>query len=164
MVSYLFGGLVSSGGTAIWSIISALVALVILSLRAAAWWFATFALSIVIAATMPTRVEPTYVLEGVDAQLALNLIGATFLSFLVMVHFVRQRDRFQQQSDDLLDSILPKPIAQRLKLDTSPIADNAPEVSVLFADIVGFTPLTAHLPAHDLLRLLNDVLQTSTTW
>jgi adenylate cyclase len=109
---------------------------------------------------MPGWVEPTYVLDGVDAQLALNLIGATFLAFLVMVYFVLQRDRFQRQSDDLLHSILPEPIAERLKTDTSLIADDAPEVSVLFADIVGFTPLTAGMRAQDLIGLLNDVFRT----
>ena len=117
LVSYLYGGLVASGGTTIWSLIAVLAALLVFSARSAAVWFAVYAASIAIAATMPGWVEPTYVLEGVNAELALSLIGATFLAFLVMVYFVLQRDRFQQESDDLLHNILPEPIAERLKVD-----------------------------------------------
>jgi class 3 adenylate cyclase len=160
LVSYLYGGPVASGGTTIWSLIAVLAALLVFSVRSAAVWFAVYASSIAIAATMPGWVEPTYVLEGVDAELALSLIGATFLAFLVMVYFVLQRDRFQRVSDDLLHNILPEPIAERLKVDPSLIADDASEVSVLFADIVGFTPLTANMPANELIGLLNDVFQT----
>jgi adenylate cyclase len=160
LVSYLYGGLVASAGTTIWSLIAVLAALLVFSIRSAAVWFAVYAASIVIAATMPGWVEPTYVLEGVDAELALSLIGATFLAFLVMVYFVRQRDRLQQESDDLLHNILPAPIVERLKVDSSLIADDASDVSVLFADIVGFTPLTANMPATELIGLLNDVFQT----
>lgn len=40
------------------------------------------------------------------------------------------------------------------------IADDATEVSALFDDIVGFTPLTADMSASDLIGLLNDVFRT----
>jgi guanylate cyclase len=74
-----------------------------------------------------------------------------------MAYFVRQRDRFQKQSDDLLHSILPDEIATRLKTDTSMIADDFPEASVLFADVVGFTPMSAGMTPPQLVGLLNSV-------
>jgi adenylate cyclase len=158
--SYLYGGLVPSGGTIVWALIAVLAALVVFSLRSAMIWFAVFAASIILTTAMTGFVEPTYILEDVASDLALNLIGATFLTFVVMAYFVRQRDRFQTQSDDLLHNMLPQPIAARLKLDSSPIADNPTDVSVLFADIVNFTPLSDSMSAPDLINLLNEVFRT----
>jgi class 3 adenylate cyclase len=74
-----------------------------------------------------------------------------------MAYFVRQRDRFQQQSDDLLHNILPNEIAARLKSDRSMIAEDLPHASVLFADVVGFTPMSATMTPPQLVGLLNDV-------
>ncbi len=157
VISYLYGGLVLSGATTIWSIIGVLAAMLVFGTRAARWWFLFFAGSILAAAMMATRVEPTYVIGNTDGELASNLIGATFLSFLVMAYFVRQRDRFQMRSDELLHNILPAAIAARLKDDETMIADDMPEVSVLFADIVEFTPMSVDLSASELIGLLNAV-------
>jgi len=160
LVSYLYGGLVPSGGTIAWALVAVLGALIVFSLRSAAIWFAVFAGSIVVTAAMTGTVEPTYELQDLASEFALNLIGATLLAFLVMAYFVRQRDRFQTRSDDLLHNMLPQPIAARLKLDPSPIADNPTDVSVLFADIVNFTPLSDSMSAADLIKLLNEVFRT----
>lgn len=159
-VSYLYGGLVLSGGTAIWSLIAVLAILLLFSVRSAAVWFGFFAASILVTATMPSWVEPTYALDGTDGALAVNLIGATTIAFLVMGYFVKQRDRFQKRSDDLLHNILPNAIAARLKDDDTLIADDVADVTVLFADIVEFTPLSATLSASELIGLLNAVFET----
>jgi adenylate cyclase len=63
----------------------------------------------------------------------------------------------QQCTDDLLYNILPVPIAQRLKLQESIIADSFDEVTVLFADLVNFTELSAQIPATTLVDLLNRI-------
>jgi adenylate cyclase len=55
---------------------------------------------------------------------------------------------------------LPAEIAERLKESHDEvIADAYDEISVLFADIVGFTPLSAELPPEEMVRLLNDVFR-----
>jgi guanylate cyclase len=77
-----------------------------------------------------------------------------------MAYFVRQRDRFQQESDDLLHNILPDEIATRLKTDQSMIADDFDAATVLFADVVGFTPMSARMSPPELVGLLNDVFST----
>ncbi len=63
----------------------------------------------------------------------------------------------QQQTEELLLNILPKPIAQQLKLNPSIIADSFDEVSVLFADLVGFTQFSAQRNAKELVELLNVI-------
>ena len=66
----------------------------------------------------------------------------------------------QEKSDRLLLNILPEPIAERLKHDPSIIADTFAEVTVLFADIVGFTQLSARVSPTELVSLLNDIFST----
>lgn len=67
----------------------------------------------------------------------------------------------QAQSERLLLNILPRPIAERLKetSDAEPthIADGFSEVTVLFADIVGFTDLSARVSPQKLVSLLNQI-------
>src|SRR5262249_8830999 len=54
----------------------------------------------------------------------------------------------------------PLPIAERLKEGAPMIADRFGEVSVLFADIVDFTPLSARMSAHEVVDLLNTIFST----
>ncbi len=66
--------------------------------------------------------------------------------------------RYQQQcTEDLLQNILPSPIAQRLKLQESIIADHFEDVTVLFADLVNFTEISAQIPPTQLVDLLNKI-------
>jgi|GEM_PF-4078552 len=88
---------------------------------------------------------------------------ATWIAFATDA--ARQRDALQQaaldearrKSDDLLQNILPEQIADRLKQTEQPIADGFAEVTILFADLVGFTPLAGALPPRRLVRELNEL-------
>jgi len=61
------------------------------------------------------------------------------------------------KSEALLLNILPESIADELKAGTAIIADGVSEVTVLFADIVNFTPLTASVSPEKLVGLLDRV-------
>ena len=61
------------------------------------------------------------------------------------------------RSERLLRSILPEPIAERLKQRQGLIADASPQVTVLFADIADFTPHTEHSPPEAAVALLNEL-------
>ncbi len=63
----------------------------------------------------------------------------------------------QEKSERLLMNILPEPIAFKLKNDTSAIADYFEESTILFSDIVGFTPLAAKISPIKLVDLLNQI-------
>jgi adenylate cyclase len=63
----------------------------------------------------------------------------------------------QEKSEQLLLNILPKPIAERIKKGETSIADSFPDVTVLLADLVGFTTLSAHIGAEQVVHLLNEI-------
>ena len=63
----------------------------------------------------------------------------------------------QEKSEQLLLNILPKPIAERMKKGETNIADSHPDVTVLVADLVGFTTLSAHIDPEQIVQLLNEI-------
>ncbi len=73
--------------------------------------------------------------------------------------FLQQRalDTALDRADGLLANILPLRIIADLQAGREPIADRHPEVSVLFADLVNFTPLAERLDPADLVRLLHGL-------
>lgn len=62
------------------------------------------------------------------------------------------------KTETVLLNILPQPISQRLKSGETLIADAHDDVTVLFADLVGFTQLSHGISAQKLVRMLNDVM------
>lgn len=66
----------------------------------------------------------------------------------------------QEKSERLLLNILPASIAARLKHQHLTIADHFDEVSVLFADIVGFTELSSRMSPTNLVEILNQVFSS----
>lgn len=62
-----------------------------------------------------------------------------------------------QKSEGLLLNILPQPIAERLKSGEGSIAESFDNVTVLFADIVGFTELSTRISPAELVTMLNDI-------
>jgi adenylate cyclase len=153
----MFGGLFPSGLVVIFGLALGLAALIAIGLRAAIWWTVAFAASVVYAITVPDWIDPIYELSDPTADAAFNLVATAILVLAVMAYFVRQRDLYQRRSDDLLHAILPDEIVPRLKAASGTIADDIPEASVLFADVVDFTPMSAALSPAQLVELLDEV-------
>src|SRR5207253_10514867 len=95
------------------------------------------------------------------AQIALftfNLCGVAALVTLVLAYFRIQRDEATGRSERLLLNVLPPEIAERLKRKEYPIADRFDDVSVLFADMVGFTERSAAEAPDVTVAVINEFL------
>jgi adenylate cyclase len=86
---------------------------------------------------------------------ALNIGGVAFISFTLLATFARQREAAQQRVEDLLLNILPDEIARRLQDEPQAIADHVDSASILFADVVDFTPLSDRLAPSEIVGLLD---------
>jgi class 3 adenylate cyclase len=63
----------------------------------------------------------------------------------------------QEKSEKLLRNVLPEEIATRLKNEPQTIAEGFEAVTVAFADIVGFTELSARSSPIEVVRMLNEI-------
>lgn len=87
-----------------------------------------------------------------------NLVVYLYERLSYVEYETRQRLRLEQKrSERLLLNILPASVADRLMQDHHTIADSFAEVTVLFADIVGFTRLAMQLKPTEVVDLLNQV-------
>lgn len=99
-----------------------------------------------------------------DAQKWNSLIGIPVLSlifgiyaFSTIHHAEQEVSREKEKTERLLLNILPSPVAERFKNDQSFLAQGYPSVSVLFADIVGFTNFSERVSPGELVKFLNAV-------
>jgi class 3 adenylate cyclase len=103
----------------------------------------------------------THVVESGGRTYALLPVDVPEFGFVNVygtdVTAARERERLALENERLLRNILPKPIADRLRAREQLIADRFDDVTLLFADIVGFTVLSASMTPSELLRVLNEV-------
>lgn len=66
-------------------------------------------------------------------------------------------DTMREKTDALLHNMVPASIAAQLKGSTERIAEHHDEATVLFADIVGFTPMSEKMSAQEIVSLLDNV-------
>lgn len=94
----------------------------------------------------------------INSTTAFALVGATIAMFYVEIRRTEQLLRHEyQRSEQLLENILPGSVAKRLKDGDTMLADSAGEVTLLFADLVGFTRLARKLPPTELVDLLDSI-------
>jgi class 3 adenylate cyclase len=159
-LQWSLGGFENASAVCLWGVTSPLGALLFVGAVQALPWFGAFAGLVVVSAAIDTplsnHADPLP--HGVVITFfALNILGVAATAFALLQYFVRQRERALAESERLLLNVLPQPVAVRLKKQAGLIADDCPAVSVLFADIVGFTPLSERLSAVELVELLDLV-------
>lgn len=164
--SLSLGGFLRDGLFTFWGILVPIIAAITNTSRHALAWFALFALEIVAMLAMDPwlRAGEAISARTIAVLSAVNLLSfAGFVLAVVVLFVLRQRvllrlvNDEKRRSDALLLNILPREIAEQLRGERRLIADRYAEVSVLFADIVGFTPLSTTMPPLALVELLNDV-------
>ena len=157
------GGLAPSSGVILWSLLAPLGAVVFDAPRRAWAWFGAFLALLVVTIPLARIVRPDGAEMPKGAVLAfavLNIAAVSLIAFTLLVVFARQREAAQLRVESLLSNILPDEIAQRLQADPQSIADHFDEASILFADVVDFTPMSSRLDAREVVDVL-DRLFTS---
>jgi class 3 adenylate cyclase len=158
----------------LWGFTAPVGALLFVGARPAVRWFVAFGALVVVSGA----IDPALAASAPDIPNAvvitffvLNLIGVTTVAYVLLQYFVRAREQAlvdladehraleleQAKSERLLLNVLPEPVARRLKDHGGVIADASSDVTVLFADIVGFTPLSERLSPSEVVALLDGV-------
>ena len=163
------GGFINSSAVIIWSLFSPLLALLLSEPRSAWRWFILYALSVILSAFFQpfVRLENNLSPQAILIFFVMNIVGVSSIAFVLLYYFVGQKAKAlqllrleQEKSESLLLNVLPKEIALTLKDNQNnghTIAEHFEAVSILFADMVGFTPLSAVLAPAEMVDLLNDV-------
>lgn len=164
------GGYVASSAMVLWAIFTPLAALALLGLRRSIPWMVAYAAEVVVLAAFDARLaqSPAELPGGFAvAFFALNILGVTVSAFVMLGYFVDRSDRArvaleaeQERSERLLLNVLPAPIAERLKAEHGVIAEHYAEVSVLFADLVGFTERAEEMAPTELIALLDRIFSS----
>lgn len=155
------GGYVKGSAVVVWSFCAPLGALLLFGARAGWGWTAGFVAVVAVCALVDSAAAHTIPSLPIVAQTALfafNFCGVAAFVTLVLANFRVQRDRAMERSERLLLNVLPPEIAQRLKRQEYPIADRFDDVSVLFADMVGFTERSAAESPEVTVVVLNEFL------
>ena len=165
------GGFAASSGMVLWGVITPLAALAMLGWRRSLPWLVTFfAVLAVLAVLDPAlaRGDPAELPSGlVTTFFVLNISGLMLGSFVLLAYFVHQRELAhsaleaeRERSERLLLNVLPAPIAEQLKRHEGVIAEQHDDVSVLFADLVGFTEMSANMEPATLVGLLDEIFSS----
>lgn len=166
IASICLGGFQRDGFFTFWGIVVPLIAAITNKLAYAVGWFVLYAIEIIamLIVNPLLRQKNAIPTATISVLSAINLICFAGYVVGVMLYFVRKQDFLMMvirdekaRSEALLLNILPKEIADRLKKDERLISDRYPDVSIMFADIVGFTPLSAKMQPTQLVELLNEV-------
>ncbi len=174
VLQWSLGGFENGSAVCLWGLTSPLGALLFAGARQSIPWFAGFAGLVAVSAAFDSTVAgsaPDIPQDVVIVFFALNLLGVATTTYALLQYFVRAREQAaaelalehaaleleQEKSERLLLNVLPEPVAARLKEREEIIADGFADVTVLFADLVGFTELAGRMPPDELVSMLDRV-------
>lgn len=160
LVTITLGGFRPSSVVIIWAALCPLASLLLEERRRTLLWIMGFVALLVVTAAVQPRLVPANLPDTfVTWFFVLNVGSVITIVFGLLHYFVGRRNFFQERSEMLLLNILPTEICEALKAQPRAIAAHYDNASILFADIVGFTPMAAAMTPLDLVDLLNDIFQ-----
>ncbi len=157
-VHVALGGVENSGGVMLWSFLCPMGAAFFRSAKESLIWFWIY-LS-VCAVLLSWEIWCAEGRGEVIAQVyfLMNIMGCMGVVYSAVFLFARELEREYTKSEEVLLNILPSKIVKRIKRGEFPIVDHASAVTILFADLVGFTKASAELHPNFLVGLfLRDI-------
>ncbi len=143
VATWVGGGITLASAGIVWGFLVPAYALLALGPARARFWYGAFIGVIAIAVGLelvrrqPLGVDP-YEIQLVGA--IVNTVAPLTIVFGFLVFSDRRRREAEARSEALLTNAIPGSIARRLMRGERRIADVYPETTVLFVDLVGFTP------------------------
>ncbi|GBE64743.1 hypothetical protein MFM001_12050 [Mycobacterium sp. MFM001] len=160
LLTIALGGFRPSSVVVIWAALCPLGSLLLEELRRTLLWIVGFVALLVVTAVLQPHLTPADLPDTfVTWFFVLNVGAVIAIVFGLLHYFVARRNYFQETSEMLLLNILPKEISEALKTEPRAIAAHYDGASILFADIVEFTPMAAAMTPLSLVDLLNEVFQ-----
>ena len=160
VLQWSLGGYVASSAVSLWALEGVFGALFFYSAREAIPWFVLFVLLTVASGFAdPLLAQHAVAIPAPvgDAFFVLNVLGVSLTVYLLFQYAVRARDAALTSSERLLLNVLPKPIAERLKREAGIIAESHDDVTVVFADLVDFTPFTERTAPERVVGVLDEI-------
>jgi adenylate cyclase len=160
------GGFIGSTGVGVWGILAPMGALVFGGVRAGIRWYIAFLAVFLGSGLAGEALGTESPLPGwfTSTMFALNIAVGGTIVFTLLALFAKQRQDAltalrseQAKAEGLLLNILPRSIAEKLKAETQTIADQFGAASILFADVVDFTPFSEHLPPAQVVGVLDHL-------
>ena len=160
LLQWSLGGYVASSAVSLWALVAVFGTLFFFSVDASIPWFIAFAALTVFSGV----IEPTLAQQPAPipdplrvAFFVLNVMGVALTAYVLLQFAVRAQDQAFARSEGLLLNVLPRTIAERLKRTPGVIAESHPEVTVLFADVVAFTPFTERTAPERVVGALDEI-------
>lgn len=173
-MQWSIGNFVTASGVSLWGLMAPVGAVTVLGTRNSLPWFFAWLFMTVLAGVFDyilgspiERFNP----QTVSIYFVLNFVVISIMIYLLLWYFATEKQKLSSQvheatkqmlaekerSERLLLTILPRPIAERLKNNEPNIAQGHADVTVMFADIVGFTRMTEELSPVETVTILNDI-------
>jgi class 3 adenylate cyclase len=173
-MQWSIGNFVNASGVSLWGLMAPVGAVTVLGTRQSMPWFFAWLFMTVLAGVFDYLLSGTvqrFDLQTVAVFFVLNFAAISVMIYSLLWYFASEKQKLRVQvdaqheeirterdrSEKLLLNVLPPAIAERLKRNEMNIAQGHADVTVMFADIVGFTRMTEELSPVETVKILNDV-------
>jgi adenylate cyclase len=160
LIQWSIGGVFDSGLVMVWAFLGPIIALMFFAVRQSVFWLLVYLVNLAITVIF----NDYFAAHGQDVsettQLFFFLMNLAFSSIIVFVfagYFVNSAISEREKANKLLLNVLPKEIALILKGREKTISEYYESASVLFADIVGSTPLFSEMEPAEAVDWLHEI-------
>lgn len=181
VAQWCIGNFLTASGVSLWALLAPIGAVLFIGVQESAAWFIAYIFLMVLSGTFDYYLADNLLINEHKVPLhstafffALNFVSVSTIVYLLLRYSAMEKQKAQKRleethqllqveqgrSERLLLNILPGPIAERLKNSNQTIADGFADVTVMFADIVGFTKVAEGLTPQQVFTMLNKIFSS----